>query len=320
MSKLEVILFDAANAKYTLFKGGKGGAKLTGTWPAPDKTLSGDLSGWVGKNPKGKWRLRIIDTGFKNNGIDGQLKVWTISIQTLSNKKVAADGLLQTRAGLQLQNASKHPVACGPATAGFIYFNTSSNTMYVCNGKVFFPITLSLPGTKESPGVTCKDIAAQVVGAKSGDYWIDPDGIAGLAPFSVYCDMTTSGGGWTRVEETTNFAYKVWSEGDTTKPYVYKLSKGQINALKAKSTQGRQAWSCHTKGVIADNYQSNWVVFWDGSSASFSQCQDPGNSKELSASGTWTALKQLPLAAWHPQDCGDPSEKCQHQADHAWFR
>jgi len=46
---------------------------------------------------------------------------------------------------------------------------------------------------------SCKEILSAGLSTGDGLYYIDPDGVGGQLPFRVYCDMSTSGGGWTRV-------------------------------------------------------------------------------------------------------------------------
>ncbi len=53
------------------------------------------------------------------------------------------------------------------------------------------------------PALSCLDLHNQAPELASGTYLIDPDGPGGIAPLSVYCDMVTSGGGWTTAFDDT---------------------------------------------------------------------------------------------------------------------
>ena len=93
LSAVELTLYDPNNQKYLLLAKGVGkGSKLKTSFPDLSKTASGDLTTWVGKNPKGKWQLKVTDEAFKNNQFDGAVQSWRIDIQTLSSKKIQVKG------------------------------------------------------------------------------------------------------------------------------------------------------------------------------------------------------------------------------------
>ena len=92
MSTVEVTLFDANNTPYTLWQNNGPGTELKATFPAPTPTLSGDLTQWYGQNPKGNWTLKVVDLGFKDNGVDGEIVNWSVNIETISNQKIQLKG------------------------------------------------------------------------------------------------------------------------------------------------------------------------------------------------------------------------------------
>ncbi|MGB0592578.1 MAG: fibrinogen-like YCDxxxxGGGW domain-containing protein [Myxococcota bacterium] len=74
---------------------------------------------------------------------------------------------------------------------------TSEWNDYFCDA--FYNHSTDIPGAFicQEYAKSCKDLLDKAPESTDGTYTIDPDGAEGEAPFEVYCDMTTDGGGWT---------------------------------------------------------------------------------------------------------------------------
>ena len=57
----------------------------------------------------------------------------------------------------------------------------------------------SSAGTQTNPGASCQTIHNAFPSYASGPYWVDPTGGSANDAVQVYCEMTVSDGGWTRI-------------------------------------------------------------------------------------------------------------------------
>lgn len=233
---------DPAKVKYHLcgvYKDGGGndvgvpcgsGASFKTSYPKPTATVAGDLASWIGKNPKGDWTLNVVDTKFKDNGNDGQVNAWSVTIQTLSSKKV------QVKANLLVDGSIKHgddTTPCSSANAGTIRWNGSN--FQGCNGKVWTGLQGADGSSPGSAALSCNDLHSQFPNLGDGTYWLDPNGGNNADAFQAPCNMTRQGGGWTMGLKTWYGAGIAGSTGAVGKVEDALLLKG--NNWKLSDTQ-----------------------------------------------------------------------------------
>jgi subtilisin-like proprotein convertase family protein len=171
LSAVLVKLYDADDVEHILFAGGDVvGDTLIATYPNPDPQIAGDLTTWHGKNPKGTWRLVVIDDDFLNNQIDGEIVSWSVEMGTLSNQKVAVTGDLivegkvqgdldtdgQVKAGgVQFKPSDAPPAPCSPVSEGTVYYDASVKSLRVCNGSEYLRLVMCSEACPDAADVSC---------------------------------------------------------------------------------------------------------------------------------------------------------------------
>ncbi len=234
VGQVTVSVIDPNKVEYILYTKSATGTKLVGTYPDPNAVAKGDLTTWVGKNPKGAWTLKVIDSEFMNNTVDGKINKWSVNLQTLSNKKIQVKGNVIVDGSIQFGTDN---APCTPAKAGAIRW--IGTNFQGCNGSVWTGLQGPDGSSKVAASQSCKTIRAAYPASPDGVYWLDPNGGDPADAFQAVCDMTRDGGGWTLGVKTwyqagvTGNAGAMGAVGDglTLKGTGYKLSDAAIKDI-----------------------------------------------------------------------------------------
>jgi cysteine-rich repeat protein len=104
---------------------------------------------------------------------------------------------------------------------------------------------------------SCRERLMMAPGSPSGVYTIDPDGSGPTASLSVYCDMTSDGGGWTMVvAQFEAFPETNWNRG-TTATYDPTLATGRGFALSTAQIP------MHTQTAFGRNGEATFIDYID---------------------------------------------------------
>ena len=188
---------------------------------------------------------------------------------------------------------------------------------------------------------SCSEVR-KYVGSASGNFVIDPDGVGGLAPFTVYCDMTDKKGVGVTVishdSERKTHVRGYESAGSYSRDIHYiGASLSQLAMLTRVSSHCEQfiKYECYNSGLWLKHPYGWWVsrdskkmTYWGGASPGSAKCAcgmtrscaqrsdgcncDKNDNVWREDSGFLTDKKKLPVKQLRFGDTGDAIEHGYH--------
>ena len=244
------------------------------------------------------------------------------------------------------QNLPQNHVIFPNGTLFLTQVTTKDAGTYTCVAKNYQRTIKASSIVEVLEKTSCSSIKSGRSGSSSGNYIIDPDGKGGVAPFSVYCDMSDKGGVGVTVishdSESRTYVGNIPGCGNAnpgcySKSVTYTgISTAQLAALTRVSQICEQfiKFECNNDVAFVTNGMAWWVSrdgrkmnYWGGAGGSANMCAcgvtnscsngqkcncNDGNSGWNEDSGLLTDKSALPVSQIRLADFDQPREEGYH--------